>query len=229
MTVEEIKEQLKKSATVYQTGGFKPTNQLGESWIGKVNWKKETEELPVDKDGNRMKPLATLFLHDVIGVIKSLADVYLCTVFISPDILDHRFNTEGYFAVRLYRSSEELVSCDWINNEIKAFPLKPTVVENDYPVWDGGGIPDDIEDEIIRLEDEEDIEYFEDICEEIHSTHKIGGYPAYIQPGGWTDDYEFVFQISSDEKAGLNIVHGGSYYFFYNSENGIWDVQYDYY
>ena len=36
--------------------------------------------------------------------------------------------------------------------------------------------------------------------------HKVGGYPAYIQPGNWDKRYEFIFQISSDEKARFNIV-----------------------
>lgn len=229
MTIEMIKEKLKRTATVYETGGFRPTNQLLESWIGKVAWKKEGEELPVDIEGNTMNPLATLFFQGMAGVPDSLSDVYLCTVFVSTNIFGHEQGTEGYFEIRTYKEKEELIPCDWNCKGIKAFPLKPRTVDNDYPAWDGGGIPDDIFDEILKLEEAEDIEYYEDIYEELYTNHKIGGYPAYIQPGGWEEDYQFVFQISSDEKAGLNIVDSGSFYFFYSKEKNLWDVQYDFY
>lgn len=34
MNVSDIKKSLAKPATLFQTGGFKPTNERGESWIG---------------------------------------------------------------------------------------------------------------------------------------------------------------------------------------------------
>lgn len=230
MTVQEIKANLMKEATVFSTGGVRPTNELLESWIGKVAWKKEHEMIPKDVDGNEMNPLATLFLEGLAGVPQSLVGIYLCTVFISPDIFDHLMNLDGYFCVRTYRKEDSLVPCDWVNGNIKAFPLVPQAVSNDTPVWDGGGISVEIEDEILRLEDEEDIEYCEDIQEELYSAHKVGGYPAYIQAGGWDEEtYEFAFQISSDEKARLNIVDSGRFYFFYCKENQKWELQCDFY
>lgn len=63
MTVQEIKTKLMKEATVFNTGGVRPTNELLESWIGKVSWKKENENIPKDVDGNEMNPLATFFLR----------------------------------------------------------------------------------------------------------------------------------------------------------------------
>lgn len=134
------------------------------------------------------------------------------------------------FCVRTYKKEETLIPCDWINKDIKAFPLVPQAVYNDIPCWDGRGIPIEIEDEILRLEDEEDIEYYDDISENIYSMHKVGGYPVYIQSGGWDDEkYEFAFQISSDEKAYLNIVDSGSFYFFYCKDNQQWEMQCDFY
>lgn len=230
MTVQEIKANLMKEATVFSTGGVRPTNELLESWIGKVAWKEEHEMIPKDVDGNEMNPLATLFLEGLAGVPQSLVGIYLCTVFISPDLFDHLMNLDGYFCVRTYRKEDSLVPCDWVNGNIKAFPLVPQAVSNDTPVWDGGGISVEIEDEILRLEDEEDIEYCEDIQEELYSAHKVGGYPAYIQAGGWDEEtYEFAFQISSDEKARLNIVDSGRFYFFYCKENQKWELQCDFY
>ena len=49
---------------------------------------------------------------------------------------------------------EGLESCDWKSIIMKAFPLVPRLVDNDYPTWDGGGIPMDIGDEILSFEEE---------------------------------------------------------------------------
>ena len=66
--------------------------------------------------------------------------------------------------------------------------------------------------------------------EGIHHPQKgSGGYPAYIQPGGCSEDYDFAFQISSDEKALFNFVDNGRIYFFYNKETHDWKVYYDFY
>lgn len=41
MTIDEIKRILQRKAVIFETGGFKPTNEIGESWIGAVKWKKQ--------------------------------------------------------------------------------------------------------------------------------------------------------------------------------------------
>ena len=89
--------------------------------------------------------------------------------------------------------------------------------------------PAELFEEILRLEEEEDIEYYEDIAEESYYMHKVGGYPAYIQAGGCLNGYEFAFQISSDEKAQFNFVDSGRIYFFYNKDTQDWKLDYDFY
>lgn len=60
--------------------------------------------------------------------------------------------------------------------------------------------------------------------------HKIGGYPSFCQPGvDPGDDFEFVFQISSDPKINLNVVDGGSLMFWKNNTTGTWAIYYDFY
>lgn len=229
MTVSEIKEKLARKAVVFQTGGIRPTGELLESWIGCVCWKRPEEEMPLDMDGNQMFPIATLFIKDLPFIPQHLQGIELITVFMAENLCGHRDAAEEYFCIRTYDSLDGLESCDWKAPIMKAFPLVPKLVENDYPAWDGGGIPDDIFDEILELEDEEDIEYFEDIAEEMYGAHKVGGYPAFIQPGCTFENYEFAFQISSDEKAQFNFVDSGSIYFFYNKEDKSWKVHYDFY
>ncbi|MBD5089256.1 MAG: DUF1963 domain-containing protein [Clostridiales bacterium] len=229
MTIEEIKEKLAKKAIIFQTGGSRPTKELLESWIGCVCWKRLEEEIPIDQNGKPMFPIATLFLKDLPYIPDALQGMELITVFMAEDIYDHLRFVEDYFCIRVYENLDKLVVCDWKSEIMKAFPLVPQLVENDYPTWDGGGIPMNIEDEILRLEDEEDIDYYGDICEEIYREHKIGGYPAFCQPGYWFEDYDFVFQISSDEKAQFNIVDNGEFYFFYHKEKKDWKVTCDFY
>lgn len=228
MTIEELKDKLKRKAVIFETGGFMPTNEIGESWIGAVKWKLPDDEIPKDKSGNDMLPLATLFTGYLEYVPSEISDVVLCNVFISPDICNHLINMEGYYCVKTYKSVEGLEPCSWVNNEIQAFPLKGKLVEDDYPQWDGGMDPE-LEDAVIELEESEGLDYYEDIHNQDYSMHKVGGYPAYIQSGDWEKHYEFMFQISSDDKAQLNIVDGGSYYFFYSKDLGIWDMQCDFY
>ena len=83
-------------------------------------------------------------------------------------------NSDEYFCVRTYEKEGKLISCDWVNKDMKPFPLVPRAVLSAFPNWDGGGIPSEIEDEILRLEDEENLEYYEDIWEDTYSMHKVG-------------------------------------------------------
>ncbi len=48
MTLEELKTKLQKKAIIFQTGGTRPTSELGESWIGAIKWKRESDEIPKD-------------------------------------------------------------------------------------------------------------------------------------------------------------------------------------
>ena len=40
MTVEEIREKLRRKAVIFETGGFQSENTIGESWIGAIKWKR---------------------------------------------------------------------------------------------------------------------------------------------------------------------------------------------
>lgn len=228
MDIDELKERLMKKAVVFQTGGFRPTNTIGESWIGAVKWKLPDDTLPKDKDGSDMLPLASIFTGYLEFIPEPISDVKLCNVYISKSYGEHLLDLTGYFHIQTYDSVDGLEVCTWECEGMKSFPLKPELVEDDCPQWDGGMDPE-LEDAVIELEDSEGIDYYEDIHTKNYSTHKVGGYPAYIQAGDWDKKYEFILQISSDGKAGLNIVDGGSFYFFYSKELNKWDIQCDFY
>lgn len=228
MTLEELKTKLQKKAIIFQTGGTRPTSELGESWIGAIKWKRESDEIPKDVDGTTMLPLASVFTGNLEWVPAQIEGIKLCNIFISPNIMEHLDNMDGYFKVQMYDSLEDLKQCDLVMDKIKAFPLVPQLVEDDCPQWDGGMDPD-LEDAVSELERSEGIDYYDDIHINDYSMHKVGGYPAYIQPGDWDKEYDFVFQISSDPKAGLNVVDNGSFYFFYNKAKDDWILQCDFF
>ncbi len=229
-SIEKLRTILKRKATIFHIGGRRPLDSLEQSWIGRVTVALPAEEQPIDVQGNAMAPIMQLYLPAMPFVPQAMRDVKLLTVFLSPDVLDHE-DMEGYMCIREYTSVEDLVEKDFgpAFMHIKAFPLFPELLENDYPVWDGEDIPEENGDAINNM-DEEEPDYFEDIVEGIHVVHKIGGYPSFIQSGiDFGEGCEFVFQIASDAKAGLNIVDGGCFYFAKHQNEGAWRGYFDFY
>lgn len=228
--LNEIKEQLRKKAVIFETGGIRPTNQIGESWIGKVCWQNLWESQPVGKQGNPMIPIATIFVEDSEYIPRALKDIRMINIFMDEDFWNNIGSEDyiDYFKINTYESLEGLVPCNYTSNEITPFPLIPYFVDNEFPMFDD--IDDDIYDIIIEMEELEGIDYHTDLFEDNRCCHKIGGYPATIQGGvGYDDGYEFVLQIASDEKAGMNIIDGGNFYFGYNPSSKSWSIRCDFY
>ena len=229
--VEIIKSQISKKATIFQTGGFKPTNSTSESWIGKIYLFKENEEIPIDNVGRQMIPLAQINVENIHEKPKSISDTKLITIFISQDYpLELAKNGENWL-LREYTDNDKLVvkTIQISNNTIKPFPLKPKPIDKDYPVWDGGGLTSDMEDKIIELEKSGEIENYCDITHNEYG-HKIGGYPSYCQSGiNFGIDFEFTLQIASDAKANLNIVDNGTIFLAKNAKTQEWKYYCDFY
>ncbi len=233
MEIEEIKKKISKSATKFVIGGFRPQNTIEESWIGKVFAFKENEEIPTDENGNLMLPLVQFYLQNLPYIHPQLEKTKLITVFITEEF-PKCFEPMGKnWVVREYENIDD-IQIKQISNPksfIKSFPLKAEFVKEDYPIWDGGGLSLEMEDEIFRLEEEGIIKgYYDDIGKEHAFEHKIGGYPSFCQSGvDFGEDYEFIFQISSDEKAGFNVVDSGSLMFAKNTKTNEWKIYYDFY
>ena len=228
LNISQLKDALFKQATIFQTGGIRPTEELGESWIGKVLWGKEGETIP-----SSFAPICTIFLNELPYVPKELNSYQLLTIYMDFDVFNnlHMDNLISFFKINCYSNLDEIQKINEQSTKIKPFPLTPLLIDNDTPTWeDSDSFDPEIENAIIRLESEHGMEYYEDIVEKIYSTHKVGGYPSFTQSGvSFGEDYPFVFQISSDSKAQFNIVDGGSFYFFYNPEKQDWIVYCDFY
>ncbi|NIF04386.1 DUF1963 domain-containing protein [Chryseobacterium sp. Tr-659] len=236
--IQEIKNHVERPATEFLTGGFRPQNTLEESWIGRVFAYAESEEIPLDKEGKQMMPLIQLYLPNQPFVPEQIKDKKLITVFISHDFPDALEKMGDHWIIREYENLEEIVIKDLKSSTsyLKPFPLSSKLFTKDAPIWDGGGLEDlegEMEDKILELEEEGIINSYYDIMEHCYST-KLGGYPSYCQPGigikdGFGKGFEYVFQVSSDNKAQLNVVDSGSFMFAKNSETKEWSLYYDFY
>ena len=230
MDIHEIKNRLVKRATAFAVGGFKPTGSDKESWIGRVAFYKEEENIPEDSIGLPMLPLLQLSLEGLPFVPEGLENTKMLTIFISEDLPTGLADNGDDWVLREYSKNDQLINKDLENPDsyIRPFPLKTTFIREDYPVWDGGDIPADLEDEILKLEDAGEIEDYYDMVEN-HYSHKLGGYPTFYQSGiSFGEDFEFKLQIASDEKARLNIVDNGTIFLAKNLKTGEWRLYVDF-
>lgn len=234
-SISEIKEKIKRRATAFTTGGFRPLNTLEESWIGRVFAYKENEQIPLDIEGKEMIPLAQFYLPNLPYIPKQLEGIKLLTVFVSAQFGEPLEPMGNHWVIREYTSLDEVLYKDLINKKsfLKAFALKSEFLEEDYPLWDGGGLSHSEEEAILTLERNGIIENYYKEVKHSYLT-KIGGYPSYCQSGIGVDDeygegFEYLFQISSDSKANLNVVDNGSLMFARNPKTKQWSLYYDFY
>lgn len=233
--IEEIRQKLRKKAVLFQTGGIKPTHQIGESWIGNVCWQKSGESQPMCTNVNfPMAALATIFVPESDYVPKELAGIKMINIFVDDALWDNldADDLSQYFVIRTYDSLDGLTACDYSDKEtMLAFPLVPKYVENEFPCWeDVETESEEIEDIILKLENETGLDYYTDIFDNNEKVHKLGGYPSTIQSTIiFKEGCKFVMQISSDSKADINIVDRGNFYFGYNPTTKDWSVQCDFY
>lgn len=235
--IGEIKNNLRKKAIGFETGGIRPTNELGESWIGKVAWQLQGEIWPTGEDGEKMIPLATIFLDGSECVPDSLKNIKMINIFLDNCLLNyleewnHEIgNYEKWFKIYMYKSLDNLVKCEYISDKLRPFPLVPHRLYNEFPRYDE--LNNELSTIIDKMERTGKIESYDlDIYEECDCIfHKIGGYPNSIRHDVEFDaGYEFVLKITSDGKAGLNIYDDGNFYFGYNQTSKDWQIRCDYY
>ena len=231
MEIDNIKKILRKKATIFQTGGKRPDLSISESWIGKIPYSLPNETYPIDRYNDKMYAIMMLNLTQIPFVPEALKDTKAIAVFLSPNFDKDLSNLSGNFCIREYNSLEELVPNEMslTFQNLKAFPLIPNLVTDEFPLWDTDDFPPTMQDKILELEDTTGMEYYEDIFEENHYIHKLGGYASFAQSGiQWPPDYEFVFQITEDPKARFGIIHGGGIYFAKNMKTNDWIVHCDF-
>ena len=230
MSLDSLLSEINRPCTKFHVGGFRPTNEIDESWLGKVTLYAQDEELPIDKNSNPMIQIGQFYLPSIQNVHTSLSSVKLLTVFVSSELEGDCDLMDGNFAVREYSDLEGLEVKDFpaVEGSLKSFPLKPESLDSDHAIWDGGGLTPEQEDKVIEMEDDGVFDSYYDVTTHCYD-HKFGGYPSFCQPGVDLHPYEFVFQVSSDEKLQLNVIDNGSFQFWRHPETGDWKLYYDFY
>ncbi|MFD0701204.1 hypothetical protein [Myroides pelagicus] len=252
--IQELLHEISRSVTLFTTGGFRPTHTIEESWIGKVNCYGVDEEIPLDEHGALMLPIAQFYLPSLPFIPEAVKDTQIVTVFASAKLADPLEPMGANWLIREYKALEDIQikELSHAHSFLKAFPLQPAYAADDCPLWDGGGLTAAQEARVIALEEKGVIDSYYDITQHHYQT-KFGGYPSYCQSGigisgddlfylplevegvavhepqGYGEGFEFVFQISSDEKAGLNVVDSGSLMFAKNKQTKQWSMYYDFY
>lgn len=152
--IKELQRKIARKITYFQTGGVRPRGAIDECWIGRVFACAAVEELPTDKNGAPMLPLAQFYLPALPYVPQVLDGVKLLAVFISQDLIGKSLEQmDGLWKVREYKNEAELVIKELSNprSQIRLFPLQPKFAADDTPVWDGGGLESDVVHEILEL------------------------------------------------------------------------------
>ena len=252
---KEIREKIARTCTEFETKKFDYDDESKISWIGRVFLCKENEieERPKDNNGRTMYPVAQFYLANLPYLPEALKKFEYITVFMGEDFPEYNVEDEGVskngdgWILRTYTKDDILVKNEYLRDDNicpDSYPLIAKLNDKDFPVWDGGGLDFEVEDEICELEEEYDeeldkekneediLDYYSDIATNHSYLHKFGGYPSYCQSGLGLEaikDYHFMFQISSDEVARYNIVDSGSLMFFYNENEDKWVMYYDFY
>ncbi|WP_395600794.1 DUF1963 domain-containing protein [Pseudomonas sp. B19125] len=231
MEIKDIRQRLARPALKLTAGGFRPAGTDEESWLGNVFLFKPDEVVPTNDAGVQLLPYAQFYLPNLPFYCPVLEGIRVLTVFVSAPFPEHFEPMGNNWLIREYGPEDLLVrkqlSVD--GAFLKPFPLSAEVVPEDFPLWDGGGVPSDLEDEILKLERTDAIQSYYDLVTHTYE-HKIGGYPSFCQSGvDPGEGFEFVFQISSDAKINLNVVDSGSLMFWKHAVTGEWALYYDFY
>lgn len=230
MNIEQIKQSLARPAVTLITGNVVPTTTEEQSWLGKVTLFKADEGIPLTDDGEPLLPFAQFHLPSLGVDHPLLKGVRLITVFIADPLPDACEQMGSNWVIREYSAADELVhkELEVAASYLIALPLRPERVEADFPMWDGGGMPDAIQRAILALEDSGELDSYYDISTHAYE-HKFGGYPSFCQSGiDPGEGFEFVFQISSDTDINLNVVDCGSLVFWKHRVSGEWMLYYDF-
>lgn len=216
-----FREKIKKKAIRMQIGGFRPPEDKYASWFGKVNFCSVGESWP-ESNGKPMYALCQLNLTELPYRPNGLDDIQFITVFIGPDNLPDDSPNGVNWCLRAYKNIDDLV--DLVPKKtaatIKALPMRPEILEEDYPCWE------DLSHECPEELDDDCYDLFEN-----QSGFKLGGWPSLIQSeifwAPWNKHPikpEYIFQIDSTEKGDWAWGDGGVGYFGRGTEVGKSDM-----
>ena len=221
---DEIK-RIGKRPVIAQIGGFRPEEGL-KSWFGGNFVLKKDMNWPGDDDG-LMVPVIQIVVDEVPNGKDSFGDTKLIQVYLNTKELPSTpaKNGDGWRLLE-YKSNDDMAVVETPKESQihKPFQIKWILSEKpDFPCWEESW---DYFDMTEINESEELSERFFDEFERYYRT-KIGGYASYIQ--SLCGDYEYVFQISSEEKPGFMVGDNGNIYILKSKTDNQWFLHWDCY
>ena len=129
--------RMARSAIVMDIGGFRPPDDPRAIWFGVVKVGIPGEKWPTT-EGKPMLPLCQVNLTELPFRPPGLDDVAFLSVFIGPDDLPVDEPNGSNWCLRTYRSLDELQLRDQptISDGVKPFPMRPRVIDEDYPCYE---------------------------------------------------------------------------------------------
>lgn len=221
---DEIK-RIGKRPVIAQIGGFRPEEGL-KSWFGGNFVLKKDMNWPGDDDG-LMVPVIQIVVDEVPNGKDFFGDTKLIQVYLNTKELPSTpaKNGDGWRLLE-YKSNDDMAVVETPKESQihKPFQIKWILSEKpDFPCWEESW---DYFDMTEINESEELSERFFDEFERYYRT-KIGGYASYIQ--SLCGDYEYVFQISSEEKPGFMVGDNGNIYILKSKTDNQWFLHWDCY
>ena len=206
----DVTASLRRRAIVLEIGGFRPPTDPLASWFGRVTVRRPGEEWPT-AGGAPMHALCQINLTELPFRPPRLDDIAMIALFIGPRELPIDSPNGDRWCLRTYRDLTEVNVVEPLetNSGIRAFPMRPKVVEDDFPCWED--IPIELPADVSNR--------YHDLFQNVPGL-KLGGWPTLIQSEIFSsplDEHpagpEYVFQVDSSDKAGWSWGHDGVGYF----------------
>ena len=224
MSAFEQLEKIGKKPIIAKIGGFRPEEHIN-SWFG-GNFLLGAEEWPKDENGY-MIPLLQISISEVPNGREIFGNIKLLQIYISREhFISPVKNGEGWKLIE-YKSIKGLnkQATPEESNILKPFQIKWTLENKfDYPCWEESW-------EYVDMTEINESEELNDVFFEKYSQYertKIGGYASYIQ-SPITEGYEYIMQITSEEKPNFMIGDNGNIYIYKSREDKEWYLHWDCY
>jgi hypothetical protein len=210
MKIATLREQLRRRAIRMQVGGFRPPEPPYGSWFGRVNLALPGESWPTT-EGRPMHALFQLDTRELPFRPDGLEDAEIVAAFIGPSELPVDAPDGVGWCLRAYPGAAALVPLAQVpsGSSIRAFPMRPEVLEDDFP--SRADVPLDLP------------EAFEERYDELFPNaegFKLGGWPTHVQgevewapAGDHPARPRYVLQVDTVAKAGWSWGHHGIGYF----------------
>ncbi|MFD0681466.1 MULTISPECIES: DUF1963 domain-containing protein [unclassified Paenibacillus] len=207
-------------------GGFRPLS-TDNNWIGGNFLRSKNEDWP-EENGTLLIPILQLYVPDIEVGKEKFGDNELVQIFINEKRLSRDIlrNGDGWKII-FHKSLDELSIVEAPNSAkvLKPFPIRWTANEQpDYPSWEESWEYMDMTE--INESEELSDRFFDEFFP--YSKTKIGGFASYIQ-SPISQKYDFILQISSEEKPGLMIGDNGNIYIYKSKDNNDWYLYWDCY